>query len=447
MEKEVLFFMKTKTAVRVISFLSAAVLCLGALSAVSLRRSRAAERAARYQGEQAFASLCDAVSGMDAALQKSLYSTTPAMTAAICAEVYSRSQSAADALTGLPFPMQELEQTAGFLSRTGDYAAFLIRRAGGGEDVSEEERENLRSLSDAAALLNDNLKQLRADVSDALVASDAAQAVEAGLPSLSDSFLHMEQEFPELPSLVYDGPFSSSVADREPRMTAGGKEIDKEAAALVAAGFLGSRSNLSEVEGSIEGTIPCWRVSVGDYTVCVSRQGGYVVRAISSRTPVRSVLTTEDALAAAEKALTAHDYRNMQESYHVQEGNVLTVTYCQSQKGVLCYPDMVKVAVAMDTGELLRFDAEAYLTSHAVRELPAPAFSQEDAAAQVPAGLTLLRQRLAVIPSPGEEEVFCRELVCENEDGRHYLLYFNAVTGEQEKILILLEDETGTLAL
>ena len=439
--------MKKKTAVRIISYLTAAVVCLGAVSAVSLHRARRAERAARYQGEQAFSSLCDAVSGMDAALQKSLYAITPAMTAATCAEVYSRSQSAADALSALPFPMQELEQTAGFLSKTGDYAAYLLRRAGGGEDVSEEERENLRALSDAAGLLNENLKQLRADLSDGMVNASAAEAVEAGMPSLSDSFLHMEQEFPELPSLVYDGPFSSSIADRVPRMTADKQEIDRDAAALVAAGFLGIRSNLAEADGTVEGDIPCWRVSSGDYTVCVSRQGGYVVRAISSRTPMRSVLTPEDALKAAAGELARHDYRNMQESYHVLEGNTLTVTYCQTQKGVLCYPDMIKVAVAMDTGELLRFDAEAYLTSHTARELPTAQVSEEAAAERVPAGLTLLRQRLAVIPSPGEEELFCRELICENEEGQHYLLYFNAVTGAQEKILILLEDETGTLAL
>ena len=54
---------------------------------------------------------------------------------------------------------------------------------------------------------------------------------------------------------------------------------------------------------------------------------------------------------------------------------------------------------------------------------------------------------LALIPARGTEEVFCRELVCRTEEGEHYLLYFNAVTGAQEKILILLEDETGTLAL
>ena len=73
--------------------------------------------------------------------------------------------------------------------------------------------------------------------------------------------------------------------------------------------------------------------------------------------------------------------------------------------------------------------------------------TEEEAAEKVPDSLKLLEQRLAVIPSAGEEELFCRELMCETEDGQHYLMYFNAVTGAQEKILLLIEDETGTLAL
>ena len=47
----------------------------------------------------------------------------------------------------------------------------------------------------------------------------------------------------------------------------------------------------------------------------------------------------------------------------------------------------------------------------------------------------------------GKYEILCHEFKCEAEDGRHYIIYVNAVTGEQEKILILLEDENGALTL
>lgn len=439
--------MKKKTAVRLISILSAALLCVGASAWTSGRAAAAAERELRYRGEQAFSELCDAADGLDSALKKTLYAVTPAMTAQLCAEAYSRAQTAAAALSALPFPMQELERTAAFLSTAGDYTASLLRRCGAGEELTDADGENLRAVSSAAALLAENLRQLRADLADGLVGADAARALEEGLPSLSDSFLQMEQEFPELPVLVYDGPFSSDVAERVPRMTEGAGEIGEDEALLVAAGFLGVRSNMALSAGTEEGKIPSWRITAGDHTVCVSRRGGYVVRAISDRTPTRSVLSAEDALKAARAVLSRRSFPRMAESYHIIQGNAMTVTFCAMEKEAVCYPDMVKVTVAMDNGELLRYDAEGYLTCHTKRELPAPEMTAEEAAGRVPEGLTLVKQGLAVIPSAGTKELFCRELVCENAEGEHCLLYFNAVTGAQERVLILLEDETGTLAV
>lgn len=439
--------MKTRITVRIISYLGIAAVTLGALCTLEKRRADTAERELRYRGEQAFEELCDSVDAMDAALQKTLYAVSPGTTGALCAEVWSRAQSADHALSSLAFPMQELEQTASFLAKAGDYAAWLLRRTGGGQDVTDEERENLRALGEGSALLSENLRQLRSDMAEGLVTADAALAAESGAPILSDSFRQMEQEFPEIPTLVYDGPFSSDVTEREPRMATDGAEIDSDAAMLVAAGFLGVRSNQTAVDGKEEGRIPVWRIRAGESTVCVSRRGGYVVRALSSRTPTRSVLSIPDALTAARRFLASRRYGELIESYHMVEGSVLTVTFCAGQDGVICYPDMVKISVAMDTGDVLRFDASEYLTCHTHRALEAPSVSAEEAAARVPAGLRLLEQRLAVIPSAGTEEIYCRELICENENGQHCLLYYNARTGEQERILILLEDESGTLAL
>ena len=354
--------------------------------------------------------------------------------------------SADHALSSLSFPSQELERTASFLATAGDYAAFLLRRTGGGEDVTDEQRENLRALSEATALLAENLRQLRADMADGLVGADAVLAAESGLPALSDSFLQMEREFPEIPTLVYDGPFSSDRTERAPRMTADGKEIDADAAMLVAAGFLGVRSNQCAVDGKEEGRIPVWRIRAGDYTVCVSRKGGYVVRSISSRTPTRSVLSVPDALTAARKLMAARRYGELIESYHVTEGNVLTVTFCAGQDGVICYPDLVKLRLDLSDGRVIGFEAVGWLMSHRQREF-APAVPAETARAAVSGDLRILSEGLAVIPTDGKEERFCWEFKCEDAEGTHFIVYADALTGEEVKLLLLLEDENGTLVL
>ena len=54
---------------------------------------------------------------------------------------------------------------------------------------------------------------------------------------------------------------------------------------------------------------------------------------------------------------------------------------------------------------------------------------------------------MAIIPTEGGREKYCHEFLCQTEDGDRYLMYVNAQTGRQEKILILLEDESGTLTV
>ena len=59
--------------------------------------------------------------------------------------------------------------------------------------------------------------------------------------------------------------------------------------------------------------------------------------------------------------------------------------------------------------------------------------------------LTIQSARLALIPTPGEEEVLCWEYTCQTDEGRRCMVYVNGQTGTEEKILLLIEDESGTL--
>ena len=131
----------------------------------------------------------------------------------------------------------------------------------------------------------------------------------------------------------------------------------------------------------------------------------------------------------------------------MKQDGVLTVNFAFRQGDVLCYSDLVKVSVALDSGKVCGFEAKGYLMAHCPRELPAPAVTPEDARAAVPASLEVLAAQLALVPSDGKYETLCYEFKCAAADGRHSIIYADAATGAQHKILILLEDETGTLTL
>ena len=448
--------MRKRTTVRVITFLSAGLVVASALAFLGLRRARGLELYARASTQRAFDELVTSVSELSNALEKSVYVTDPALESALCTQVFGRAATAQQAMGALPWSCQELENMSGFLSRVGDYACVLSRTVGGAGGYSDEELENLSQLADTAEIMRMNLQDMQSRMMDGQltmeeVYSSAFGAEESGAPLAADAVRSMEKEFPELPTLIYDGPFSESMTSPTPLFLEGLPEADASEARAAAAGFLCTTEEELDDYGEMGGTVPCYRFGCyaggGEYTVHVTKQGGKILSALCSRLPGHAQLSVEEGLAAADGFLAQQGIEGMVRSYHMVDEGVLTVNYEYVQDGVMCYPDLVKVGIALDNGSVASFDARGYLSAHRERKLPEAEVSEEEALATVSPALKVKSHQMALIPSPGGEERLCHEFLCRGRDDRNFLVYVNAITGAQEKILILLEDASGTLTI
>ena len=445
-----------------IAILICAVAALGYIARGENARAEAYRRytEAGYMG--AFNELVTNVNEINSALEKSLYCTSPSITSAICTQIFGRAMAAQMSLGTLPCSTTELEQTAGFISRIGDYALMLARASSGREGYSDEEKGNLKKLSETARLLSQNLSSLQSDMSaggltmDDLYAAerklDEAEGTEGEGPATAGSaFRLIEQEFPEMPTLIYDGPFSEHIASRSPRVLDGASEISENAARRKAAGFLGVQEGMVFLSGKMEGLMSAFRftakLSGSEVHVMLSRQGGEIISMMNERLPESTRITVEEGKKKAAAFLEGHGYGSMTASYYITSDNACTINYAYTQDGVVCYPDLIKVKVALDDGSVVGFEAGGYVAHHARRELPEIAVDAETAKQHLAGDLTLLEEGMALVPSSGGHELLCHEFKCETEEGAHLIVYVNAVTGEQEKILILVEDENGTLCI
>ena len=450
--------MRKRTTVRIITFLSAGLIVTGTLAFLGMRWAQELELYSRANSQRAFDELVTSVSELSNALEKCVYVTDPALESALCTQAFGRAATAQMAMGALPWSAQELENVSGFLSRVGDYAGVLSRTVGGNGGYSEEELQNLTELADAASVMRLNLQDMQARMMDGSLSMDEVCAAVSALgggedeaPMAGSVFRSMEAEFPELPTLIYDGPFSESRLHPSPLFLEGLGMADAADAKGAAARFL--RVDETELEdlGEMGGTIPCYCFSCysdgGEYTVYVTKQGGRVMSALCSRLPGRAQLSVREGLETADGFLRQQKLEGMERSYHMTEDGVLTVNYEYVQNDAMCYPDLIKVGVALDNGSIVSYDAQGYLSAHRERELPEASVTLQDAMATVSPALTVKSHRMAVIPSEGGEERYCHEFLCRSKDDRSYLVYVNAVTGAQEKILILLEDESGTLTI
>ena len=445
--------------IRVVSYIAAAMLVLVGYCISIYQSNLAYRRTITNSYLRAFSQVVASVDRIDSTMQKELYVVTPAMVSVLSAEIQAEAATAQEALGELPYANIELEQTAAFLAKVWDYASALSRSAAANGSLSQEEMDNLEAMSSACSQLRERLNTLANQLNEGSADLEDVKAVEQRLSQITEggdvlagsAFENVETNFPELPTRTYDGPFSDHLASSQPKMLEGLGEISAEEALISAAACTGYRESIFSLAGEVEGEIPCYTctasVDGGELTVWVTKAGGKVMSITNSRSVGTASLSPDQGAMAAYEFLSKNGFENMVETYRYNNDGRLTVNFAYRENDVLCYPDLCSVTVALDTGSILSFECTSYLSNHTQRTLEVPAVSVDDARTKVSPKLDVLREQLALIPTDGEYEVLCWEFVCEAENGQHYIVCINAATGAEQKILILLEDENGTLAL
>lgn len=410
--------------------------------------------------DHAFSELTEAVSSLDTSLQKTLCAASPSMVNAVCSEGYAHCAAASQAISSLPYGNIELEHTAAFLMKTGDYLNYLSRQAARGEALTQEEREALEAMSKSASQVSDTLSELSARLIAGAISASELERAEDQIAKAEDSmvdtgfaagFKNMETELPELPALIYDGPFSQHIEKANPKTLEGLEEIGEEDALRAAAGFLGADVGELNILYLREDDVPVYVLTRQHgnevQTVEVTKKGGHIAYFGTVREAAEGSVSPDAAVNKALEFLKNHGYEHMTPTYYSAEGGELVANFACEQDGVLCYPDLVKVTVALDTGEVCGLETGGYTACHCARDLPTPTVDPEEAARNLSPLLTVESTRLALIPTPGKNEILCHEFKTVTPEGRHVLVYVNAQTGEEEKILLLLETDSGTLTV
>ena len=376
---------------------------------------------------------------IDNDLSKSIYARSNGMMLTLSNDIWRQAELAKRALASLPVSDLSLDRTSGFLSQVGAYCFSLSKKAAAGGELSDTDRAGLTSLSQTASKMADELSALY----DSSVAEGFFGATPDDLAGFSSGLSDIESALPESPTLIYDGPYSDHITKRTPVYVQKGEAVSQERAGRTAADFLGGQVEILYKTEDESNVLYCF--GQGDSFVTVTGIGGHILGFYESTVPGEAAITNEDAAKAAEDFLGELGYDSMVPSYFYDAGGICYINFAYSQDGVICYPDLIQVGVSLDSGRVTYLNAEGYLNNHTARELSAT-LSLEQASALLPLP-SLEEGRLCIVPSQGENELLCYEFLCADENGRHYLFYINAKTGDDEVIFILIEDQNGTLTV
>lgn len=439
-----------------LSIICVLLIIVAVLGIILYKKQTEYRQASENSYNSAFFELVDYVQNVESYLAKSMISSTPEHGAETLTELWREANLAQAYLSRLPIESQELSNTEKFLNQVSDYSYSLSKKNIYNEKLTDEDFNNLKELHTYSLDLENTLNQLSEDLNNGRVAwgeltKKGTVAFAQQVDNISkSSFSNMEQNFHEYSGLIYDGAFSEHLTNSEPKGLTG-NEINEDVAKQKAEEFVGfenikETSNLGYFENA---TIPSYGFSITkingqNVNISISKKGGHIIYMNANREVNNEIISQEDADNKAKSYLDTKGFNNMKETYYLKQDGIVTINYAYNQDGVIMYPDLIKVKVALDNGEILGLECTGYLNNHTQRDVSKVKITKEDAKKNLNKNLEIIGENMAVIPTEWKTEILCYEFKGK-VDEKEFLVYINAENGKEEDILVITNTPNGTL--
>lgn len=431
--------------------LYASVLILVLFSAFVINAQKASElsRQLNADAERSLSTLEACMSSINTNLTKGLYANTTPMLSSMAISLTRDAASAKNSLSALPLSDTQLDNMLKFLSQVGAFVSTLDRKLSLGEPITSEERNQLKQLIDVSQKLLSELDTITQGVEDGSVsfkqAGSTLQKSADQSVQIDSAFGDAEQTLTDYPTLIYDGPFSDHILNQTPKTLEGKTDISKEKALEIASDFIGIDKSTLRFDSETNGVIETYNFFVDSINISVCKKGGAVLYLLGSSSAGESVISPEQAVENAKNFLSAKGCKNMKESYYSTQDGICTVNFAYEDEGVICYPDLIKLSVSLETGNIISFDARGYIMNHTDRPPVQSKISADEAKMSVSDYLTVMSSRLAVIPTDYKAEKTAYEFHCKTPDEQEVLVYIDVLTAKEDDILLLLYSDGGIL--
>ncbi len=396
---------------------------------------------------KAFEQLMTDVTSLEAKLYKLNASNGLNQYTMLLMDVWRQTGDTEGSLAALPVSYQSSSTLTQFINRTGDYCHFLADKIARGENLTDEDFEQIKKLAQSCGEIYDELGNLWQNgyPGDEGFAEEVFMAADVQEGNLDFT----NQEFPRL---VYDGPFSESTEDKQPEGV-GTAMVTRDQAAQAAAQFLGIEASALADSGEQNGTIPSFgftgEQNGKSFEIYISKKGGKVLWYMSSSDGGISAVPTDEKYEqltdAAQQYLIDKGYGESAPSYAQFYDGMAVINLAPLESDVVLYPDLIKVWVDIPTLTVLGIEMHNYLMSHKLRVLAEPTLTQDEAQKKLTNSLEVKSVRLALIPMDTNDERLCWEFTC--SDGQDFLIYINAKTGVEEDIMMIQHTNNGTLVM
>lgn len=407
---------------------------------------------AENQYQRAFEDLTNHVGNMETAMSKALVAGSFPQSIRLLTTAWREANSCQTDLGQLPLTSLDLSRCKMLFAKS---SSFCFNSAQNkllkGTTVNEREWNTLRSLRDQAQMVTRQLGNLRNDfynsrarwlqVDKLGTLGASGMAANMNTNTVTKSFLMLEDGLKRVPDVQFEG----NNLDFVPKPTGlTGRDISSRDAVNIAKKFVASEIKDARVtyEGLIKGSSPSYMCSWSDPRrrdsvrhLSISVKGGHVLWMLGNRRVSKRALNPDQVKTKAVAFLRSNGWDEMEQVAQEQFGNISSITCIPKRNGVLRYPEMIKVQVAQDNGEILGIDAVPYYTFYNPNESASvtPRYSENRIRQFLNPHIKAEKICLSQVLDEMYNKVSCYEVAC-SEGNERYLIYYNANTGKEEKI-------------
>lgn len=374
-----------------------------------------------------FSELVNNINNIENYLAKSMISSDSKHSTDTLIKIWADSNLAVSYMKNIPFDTHGSDKSIKFLNQVSDYSYTLSRKTLRGEELNNDDFNNLKKLYDYSSNLKNIINQISFDLNNGAISWDSLKK-DKKLDSVDENisvFASIDGSFDDYEGLIYDGAYSDYVSKKE-KLGLIGEIVSEEAAKNILKNIFGKDVKI-ELLGEMNGDIESYNFNIDEEKseVQVSKKGGWIVEIIKNRDVIESKIKDEEAIQKGKEYLEKLGYKSMKETYFLKESNIVTINYAYEENGILFYPDLIKVKVAMDNGDILGMEALGYLNSHTNRNFLQNTISIEEAKSKLSNKINIENERMAVIPLDDKTEKYCYEFKGKIES-KQFLVYINA---------------------
>lgn len=396
--------------------------------------------------KKSFFELLDNVKDIETNLNKSLVSNNESLQENYMQLACDNCKYAQNNFSTLPISINTVEDGVKFINQIDGYVSSLIRQDG---SLTTDQKDKIRELLEIIAELKTAVNDIVIDLQEGYSILGNSIPDSEGLTDFSSSFEGWSSDSISYPSMIFDGPFSDSLFDKDINGLPETEVTETQARTVVDTALADYGIVNVIYSGETNGNFVTYDYELytndQTYFAQVTKRGGFLLTLSSYASESETVTNDiDECIVISTDFATSLGITDMEEVWNETKLGIAFINLAPVINGITYYPDLIKVKVDMNTGLIIGWEAQNYAYNHITRTNTTASVGATEARDLLDLALNIVSQKLCIIPLDYGGEVLSYEFECEYY-GSTYYVYINAINGVEEKVMQVVTTDEGEL--